>query len=131
MHQLHTRLRVLVVEDCRDTAESLQILLGLWGHDVCIASDGCTALDVAQSFAPHVILLDIGLPRLDGFTVARRLKEMPSLQVPLVVAATGYDGASFRTNSHQAGFDCILPKPFDLQVLRELLASSRQVVPAS
>src|ERR1041384_4422822 len=83
-------LRVLVVEDCRDTATSMATLLGLWGHDAQVAGDGATALGVAAEYGPHAVLLDLGLPGMDGYQVARRLRGECGLGLALVVAVTGY-----------------------------------------
>jgi two-component system, chemotaxis family, CheB/CheR fusion protein len=129
MDPIDSHRRVLVVEDCRDTRETLQFLLNLWGHDVRVARDAGSALAVAEAFQPDVALVDIGLPGPDGFSVALRLKDLSGSQIPMLIAATGYDGSFIRKRCRQVGFDCFLPKPYDLVMLRELLATSREVVP--
>src|SRR4051812_3203052 len=106
--------RVLVVEDCADTAESLRTLLDLWGHEVRVARDGPAALAGALAFRPTVVLLDLGLPRMDGFEIARQLRELPWAVAPILVAATGHDGPAIRRQSFEAGCQHFLPKPFDL-----------------
>jgi CheY-like chemotaxis protein len=115
-------LRVLVVDDCTDTADSLAELLGLWGYRPAVAYDGGTALVTAQAHPPDVVLLDLALPGLDGLEVARRLRQQPGLHGALVVAVTGYGDESFRRRADEAGFDCYLIKPLDLEWLRRLLA---------
>ena len=114
-------LRVLIVDDCPDTAGSLRVLVRLWGHDARTAGDGERALAEAAVFLPHVILLDIGLPRLDGCEVARRLRATPSLDRALLVALTGYGREQDRLRAAQAGFNYFLLKPFNLDQLEHLL----------
>jgi len=128
MDSSSTQLRVLVVEDCPDTAETLRFLLDLWGHDVRVARNGLAALAVAPAFRPDVVLLDIGLPGPDGFEVARRLKVAALTETPVLIATTGYDGAAIRRHSREVGFDHFLPKPVDLGHLRALLDGARVVV---
>ena len=113
--------RILVVDDVVDTAESLTELLGLWGHEVHKAHDGLAALDAIRQFRPEVVLLDIGMPGMDGFEVARYLRQEYQNQSMLLVALTGYAQESDRRETQQAGFDAHLSKPVDLEALRELL----------
>jgi signal transduction histidine kinase/DNA-binding response OmpR family regulator len=115
-------LRVLVVDDNRDAAESLAMLLRLDGHEVRLAHDGPAALDAAGDFRPEVVLLDIGLPGMSGHDVARRLHGGHGGAPPLLVAMTGYGQEEDRRRSREAGFDHHLVKPVDPQVLRQLLA---------
>jgi CheY-like chemotaxis protein len=115
-------LRVLVVDDCPDTAAVMEMLLSLWGHDVAVALDGRAALDVAAAFAPDVVLLDIGLPHLDGYEVARRLRRDPRLRGAVVVSVSGYAEPADRQRSRQAGCDAHLVKPVDPDMLQVLLA---------
>jgi two-component system CheB/CheR fusion protein len=112
--------RVLIVDDNRDSADSLGTLLELRGHRVEIVYDGESGLEAAQRFGPEVVLLDIGLPCLDGYEVARRLRETDDDL--LIVAITGYGQESARERAAEAGFDHHLLKPVDLTVLRDLLA---------
>jgi PAS domain S-box-containing protein len=116
--------RVLVVDDNVDSAESLALLLELYGHDVRLAHDGLTALEEVWASAPDVVLLDIGLPKMDGYAVARRLREEPSLAHVRLIAMTGYGQEEDRLRAREAGFDHHLVKPVDLDSLRELLAGS-------
>jgi CheY-like chemotaxis protein len=113
--------RVLVVEDNRDIAESLALLLTHSGHEVRTVHDGRSALDAAREFRPHVVLLDIGLPELDGYEVARRLRQFPELVGARLVALTGYGQPAERRRAMEAGFDVHLVKPVDLLALKELL----------
>ena len=129
MDPIGSHRRVLVVEDCRDTRETLQFLLNLWGHDVRVWRDAGSAVAVAEAFQPDVALVDIGLPGPDGFSVGLRLKGLSGSQIPMLIAATGYDGSFIRNRCRQVGFDCFLPKPYDLVILREILATSHEVVP--
>jgi CheY-like chemotaxis protein len=115
-------LRVLVVDDNLDMAESSSILMQALGHDVRTAHDGPTALDVALDYRPHVVLLDIGLPGLSGLEVAKRIRQQPTLQNVVLVAMTGYGQVTDRQRSHQAGFDHHLVKPADLGKLQQILA---------
>jgi CheY-like chemotaxis protein len=115
-------VRVLVVEDNLDAAESLATLLRVWGHDVQVAHDGLKALEVAREQRPEVVLLDIGLPGLDGYQVARRLREDIGLDTSLLVAMTGYGQPEDRRRSREAGIHHHFVKPVEPMVLRNLLA---------
>ncbi len=115
-------LRVLVVEDNVDAAESLATLLRVWGHDVQVVHDGLQALDAARGRRPEVVLLDIGLPGLDGYQVARRLREDIGLDNALLVAMTGYGQPEDRRRSREAGIHHHFVKPVEPFVLRNLLA---------
>jgi PAS domain S-box-containing protein len=117
-------LRVLVVEDNIDAAESLATLLRLWDHDVSVVHDGCAALDAAREQRPEVVLLDIGLPGLDGYQVARRLREEVGLDHVLLVAMTGYGQPEDRRRSQEAGIQYHFVKPVEPLVLRNLLAGA-------
>jgi two-component system CheB/CheR fusion protein len=116
-------LRVLVVEDNVDAAESLSALLRLWGHDVRVVHDGLAALDAARQQHPEVVLLDIGLPGLDGYQVAKRLREDADLDGALLVAMTGYGQPDDRRRSREAGIHHHFVKPVEPFVLRTLLAN--------
>jgi CheY-like chemotaxis protein/two-component sensor histidine kinase len=115
------RRRILVVDDNRSNAQSLELLLRALGQEVYTAFDGPEALELARKHQPEVILLDIGLPLMDGYEVARRCREDVSLRVLTVVAMTGYGQDSDRQRSQEAGFDAHLVKPVDLDELRLLL----------
>ncbi len=113
-------VRVLVVDDNIDSAESLAMLLKLWGHEVRTAYEGRSALTMARGGWPDVVLLDIGLPEMDGNEVARRLREEHGPARPRLVAVTGYGQQEDRLRSRQAGFDHHIVKPVDPE---ELLAA--------
>lgn len=117
------RRRVLVVDDHRDAARILALLLESLGHEVRTAHDGTGALEVLQVFRPEVMFLDIGLPQLDGYEVARRVRQLPEGKTVRLVALTGWGHAQARQRSHDAGFDNHLVKPAAAKVLRELLAN--------
>ena len=114
-------LRILLVEDQPDTARSTQIMLGLWGHEVELAPDGPAALQAAQTHHPDVVLLDIGLPGMDGWAVAKLLHEQASGKGPLLVAVTGYGQPTAYRNSYESGIDVHLLKPVDPDGLKRLL----------
>jgi PAS domain S-box-containing protein len=113
--------RVLIVEDNADARESLETLLSLEGHEVATAADGPSALRVAASFAPHIALIDIGLPGLDGYEVARALRLTPSTRHVRLVALTGYGQIEDRRKALEAGFDTHMTKPVDPDALARLL----------
>ena len=116
-------LRVLVVEDNVDAAESLSALLRLWGHEVTMVHDGLSAIDAAHDHHPEVVLLDIGLPGLDGYQVAKRLREDEELDGALLVAMTGYGQPDDRRRSREAGIHHHFVKPVEPFVLRTLLSN--------
>ena len=114
--------RVLVVDDNIDTATALARLLRLLGHDVLSAHDGPTALEAARTHRPEIVLLDIGLPGMDGYEVVRRLRTEECCQHSLIIAASGYGQDEDRRRSREAGFDHHLVKPVDFDDLINLLA---------
>lgn len=114
--------RVLVVDDNRDSAASLSLLLGLMGHEVRTAHDGLEAIEVAEAFQPDVILLDIGLPKLNGFDACRRIRATPAGKDMMLIAMTGWGQEEDRQRSRASGFDLHLVKPLDPQALGKLLA---------
>ena len=115
--------RVLVVDDNVDSAESLAVLLRLYGHEVRLAHDGEAALEEAQSFRPDVIFLDLILPKMDGYEVARRLRLEPGRSGLTLVAMTGYGHEEERRRTREAGFQAHLVKPVNFDMLRDLLSS--------
>ena len=114
--------RVLVVDDNLDSAETIALMAQLWGHDVRTAHDGQAALEMAADYRPEVVLLDIGLPGMDGFEVARRLREQEWMAGVMLVAMTGYGQEEDRRRSREVGFDHHMVKPIDPGVLQALLA---------
>jgi PAS domain S-box-containing protein len=117
------KLRILVVDDNRDVAESLALLLESEGHQVLTAYDGICALETARTERPDIILLDIGLPGLDGYAVAQALRQDHELERTMLIALTGYGQPDDRKKSSASGFDEHLVKPVDIEILRKLLAS--------
>jgi PAS domain S-box-containing protein len=115
-------VRVLLVEDNADAADSLAMLLEILGHRVRVATDGAAALDVAETHRPDVMLVDIGLPGMDGYEVARRVRRDPRLAGVTLVALTGYARDEDRRRALDAGFDCHLVKPVDIDQLQSLVA---------
>ena len=115
------RGRVLVVDDNVDAAVTLAEGVALDGHDVRIAHDGPSALDQARAFSPEVVLLDIGLPAMDGYEVVRRLRELPQARGALIVALTGFGQQSDRQRALAAGFDEHLVKPVELDTVTAVL----------
>jgi CheY-like chemotaxis protein len=116
------KLRVLVVEDNRDTAKVQAMLLKQFGHEVAVAHDGQAALEVARRFRPHAVLLDIGLPVLNGYEVATKLREQGFVAESLI-AVSGYGQHEDRERSRRAGFDHHLVKPVDHDELISILQS--------
>lgn len=114
--------RILVVDDNTDAVESLALLLELEGHDVRTALDGPAALELASDFRPEAVLLDIGLPGMDGYEVARRLRDRPETREALIIAITGYGQLEDRALTKAAGFNHHLVKPVDPEELGALLA---------
>src|SRR5206468_839321 len=106
--------RVLVVDDNRDAAESLAVLLGRMGLEVRVADGGLAALEALAAFDPEVIFLDIGMPVMDGYEVVRRIRHEPGGGDRLVIALTGWGQEDDRRKSREAGFDYHLTKPVDL-----------------
>ena len=117
------RRRILVVDDNRDGAESLAMMLTFMGNELRTAHDGLEALDVAAAFRPDLILLDIGMPRMNGYDTARRIREQPWGKNTVLVALTGWGQEEDRQKSHDAGFDTHMVKPVDLAALEKLLAN--------
>jgi DNA-binding response OmpR family regulator len=113
---------VLVVDDNADAATMLKLLLEMKGHEVRTAHDASTALAEAHQYRPDIMLLDIGLPGMNGFEVARRLRSQPDLTGLVLVALTGYGQENDRRLSREVGFDHHLVKPVDITALDAILA---------
>jgi CheY-like chemotaxis protein len=116
--------RILVAEDSKATAESMAKLLELLGHEVLVASDGPKAIAAALTWRPEFILLDIGLPAVDGYAVAAHLRQEEACRNTIIIAVTGYGQADDRRRSHDAGIDHHLLKPVSSDVLLPLLSQS-------
>jgi PAS domain S-box-containing protein len=118
--------RILVVDDNRDSAESMALLLRLSGHETWLAFDGNTAVSLAAEHAPDAVLLDIGLPGMDGYQVASRLRELPQTSHSLLIALTGYGQEEDRQRSRAAGFSEHFVKPVDPESLFRAIARHRR-----
>jgi CheY-like chemotaxis protein len=116
------RKRVLVVDDNVDAAESIAMLLRVSGSDVRCVHDGPSVLPVAQGYRPDVVVLDIGLPGMNGYDVARLLRAQPEFRRIPLVAVTGYGQEEDRRRSREAGFDYHLTKPVDPEALQAFVA---------
>jgi signal transduction histidine kinase/ActR/RegA family two-component response regulator len=119
--------RVLVVDDNADSAETVASLLRAWKHEVKVAYDGPSALELARSYQPDVVLLDIGLPGMDGYQVARQLRRQPGFARVVLVAMTGYGREEDFRRSREAGFDQHLVKPIDASLLKRTLAEDSRM----
>jgi len=112
--------RVLVVDDNRDAADSLGLLLRLLGADVRVVNDGPSALQTLSTFRPRVVLLDIGMPGMDGYEAARQIRQQPEFRDVMLIALTGWGQEEDRRRTTQAGFDHHLLKPADMGELQSL-----------
>ncbi|MBC7816165.1 MAG: response regulator, partial [Planctomycetaceae bacterium] len=118
-----SRRGILVADDNADSVESLRQLLELLGNHVRTANDGLQAVDVAETFQPDVILLDIAMPKLNGYEACRRIRELPWGKNAILVAMTGWGQDEDQRRSQEAGFDLHLVKPVDPGALEKLLSS--------
>ena len=116
-------IKILVVDDNRDAATSLAMMLKLMGNDTRTAHDGLEALDIAAVYHPDLILLDIGMPRLNGYETAKRIREQAWGQSVRLVALTGWGQDNDRRKSEEVGFDSHMVKPIAPESLKQLLAS--------
>ena len=116
-------LRILVVEDDPESLQMMGVLLGIWGHETTLTEAGPAALAAVGAAMPDVILLDLGLPGMDGFEVARSVRRLPGggESVP-IVAVTAFRGEEHQRQAREAGFNRYLMKPVDLDSLRQVLA---------
>jgi CheY-like chemotaxis protein len=118
--------RVLIADDDRDGALTLATLLELEGYEVRTAHGGEEALDVARTFKPHVVLLDIGMPKVTGYDAARRLRQRYGEECPVLIAVTAWKQASDKILANLAGFDHHVAKPYDPNELIRLLAKTQR-----
>ena len=121
-------LRILIVEDSDDCAKSMAMLLRFQGHEVRIARNGAEALDAARAALPDVVLLDIGLPGMNGYKVAEQFSVIWRSKPPFLVAVTGFGQTSDRQHSSEAGIDVHLVKPVALSELQTVLAGFQQLI---
>jgi two-component system CheB/CheR fusion protein len=124
-------MRVLVVDDYVDATRALERLLVVMGHEVIVAHDGRSGIELAERVCPDVILLDIGLPEMDGYAVARHLRSVPSLSSTRIIALTGYGAERARKSVREAGFDLHLVKPVDAEELEAALLKKEAGDPMS
>jgi CheY-like chemotaxis protein len=120
----YPKRRVLVVDDNLDAVHSMAMLVKMYGHEVQFAINGMAALDIARSFRPDVILLDVSLPDVNGDDIARQLKWEPGLEKTRLIAITGRADDATRERVLKAGCEGIFLKPLDASVLEEILAKS-------
>ena len=116
--------RVLIVDDNVDSAETIAMLLQISGHNTLTAFDGASAIEMARQHEPDVVLLDLGLPEMSGFEVARRLRELPGLERMVLIAMTGYGQDEDRRQTAEAGFAQHLVKPADPAALQQAVADA-------
>src|SRR5262245_58269227 len=116
--------RGFLVDDNPDSSEPLSILLQTRGHETRVSTDGEDAIAVADDFRPDCVVLDLGLPRMDGYEVARRLRDRPYGADLLLVALTGWAGKDVRSKAAEAGFDYHLVKPVNLEELERIVESA-------
>ena len=121
------RHRVLVVDDNTDTADAVAETAKDWGHTVAVAHDGATALELTPAFRPEIALVDIGLPQMNGYELARRLRRLDGMEAALIVALTGYAREEDRQKAREAGFNYHLTKPIEPARLKRLLATLEDV----
>jgi len=135
MHSAHDsgKMRVLIVDDCRDSADTLYMLTQLWGHDSMAVYDGSAALELFETVRPDVMLVDIGMPGMDGNRIAREVARFGGPR-PTLVAVSGFGDRAHRRAAAEAGFDHYLIKPIEPRVLEQFLhvicASRRPALPA-
>ncbi len=119
-------LLVLVVDDSRDCAESLGLLVRLWGHEAVVAYDGPSALAAARARTPDVVLLDLAMPDLDGCELARRLRQLAGAEKALLVAISGHGQEADVRRCQRAGIDCHFLKPVGPEELKQVLAQAQR-----
>ena len=113
--------RVLLVDDNADSIEPLSLLLEAKGHQTRVATGGAEAISLAGEFRPHYVLLDLGLPLMDGYEIAKRLREQPNGNEVVLVALTGWSGREVRKKAAEAGFDYHLVKPVNWEELEKII----------
>lgn len=127
---LDGHLRILVVEDDPESLQMMGALLSLWGHEPTLAEAGPAALAALRQAMPDVILLDLALPGMDGFEVARTVRRLPGGGASvLIVAVTAFRGEEHQRQAREAGFDKYLMKPVDIDTLRQILAQAQARTP--
>jgi CheY-like chemotaxis protein len=122
-HTAARRFKILVVDDNHDSALSLAMMLSIMGHDTRTAHDGESAVQTAETFLPDVVLLDIGLPKLNGYEVAQRIREKPWGESMYLIAVTGWGQDEDRQRSSEVGLNLHMVKPVEPSALEKVLAS--------
>jgi len=120
--------RVLVVDDNRDAADTLALLVTFWGHDAYVAYDGVEGLRMARAIQPDCLLLDIGLPKLDGYGLARQIRQAQATAHVKLIALTAYSDEEHRRRAREVGFDYQIVKPADPNAVRQVLALLEKVL---
>lgn len=118
-------LKVLVADDNRDAADTLALLVGLWGHDARRVYDGAKALELAQDYRPDVLLLDVAMPRIDGCRLASLLRQQVHFKTAFLIAVSGYADETHQRMCFEAGFDHFVVKPGDPAIVKLLLVEYR------
>jgi CheY-like chemotaxis protein len=126
--QTERMLHILVVDDNRAAADSLGMLLRLWGYDCRVAYDGTSGLEAARAYRPDCLLLDIGMPGMDGYSLARRVRQQPELAEAKLIAVTAFSDAAHLRRAREAGFDHHFVKPADPLELGRLLDMLNEVI---
>lgn len=116
-------LTILVVEDYEDTSLAMRLALEQKGYHILEASDGARAVEVAESVRPHVVLMDLNLPVLDGFAAAERIRANPDLKDTIIIAVTAHHDADLRSRAVAAGCNAFVTKPIDFEWLGELISN--------
>lgn len=124
VERTETPRRILIVDDDSDGAASLSMLLTMVGHEITTAHDGLEAIDAARRFEPHIVLLDLDLPKLNGYDVCRRMRGETWGSQALIVAVTGWSDEAHRSEALTAGFDMHLVKPVSAEVFMTVLAAA-------
>jgi CheY-like chemotaxis protein len=121
-------VRILIIDDYRESAQANKLLLEAVGHEAIVASDGAAGIETARTAPPDAVLLDLYMPGVDGFETCRRLRALPALRSTVIIALTGACEEETRRRAHQAGFDLVMAKPVslvDIQQTIEALAARR------
>jgi len=124
-------LRVLVVDDCQEAADTLGTLVSFWGHEARVVYDGPEALEAAEGFQPHIILLDISLPAMSGWELASRFQEMAATKSSMLVAVSALGAEEDVEHSLRVGIHGHLVKPIDMQTLQQVLDRVAGSVPVA
>lgn len=117
--------RILIVDDNEASAQTIGWMVELSGHDYRIATKASTALEIAREFVPELVLLDIGMPDVDGYTICRQMKGIPELKNAVFAAQTGWSQEEHRIKAKEAGFDHHLVKPVSLETLQKIIGQMK------